>query len=76
MVLTKEDQSGEEGYMNRMYIEAEYQDKSQARLVGTIFQKNTCIDCDVGVVKTDDREGSDGTRGTVQDGNSSVSSQH
>ncbi|MGB2833648.1 MAG: glycosyl hydrolase family 28-related protein [Methylotenera sp.] len=76
LVTTKADHSGEEGYMNRMYIEAEFQDKSQTRLLGTIFQKNTCIDCDVGVVKTSDRDGSDGARGTVQYGNASISSQH
>ena len=69
--LTKEESGGAEGYMNMMHVEAEYQDQSsQTRLLGTIFQKNTCIDCDVGIKVRE------GARGTVQDGNSVIASQH
>ncbi len=66
-----EDYSRSEGYLNMMYVEAEYQNQSnQTRLLGTIFQKNTCIDCDVAFIVRD------GARGTVQDGNLVVTTKH
>lgn len=61
---TTEESGGSEGYLNMMYVEAEYQNQSnQIRLLGTIFQKNTCVDCDVAFKVRE------GARGTVQDGN-------
>ena len=65
--LTTEGSGGSEGYLNMMHVEAEYQNlSSQTRLLGTIFQNNTCVDCDIGFKV---REGS---RGTVQDGNLTI----
>lgn len=67
--LTTEESGGAEGYFNMMHVEAEYQDQSrQTRLLGTIFQNNTCIDCAVGFKVRE------GARGTVQDGNLSITS--
>ena len=66
------DESAEaEGFFNMMRVELDYKDTStQTRLLGTIFQNNTCIDCNFGFKV---REGS---RGTVQDGNISITSKH
>jgi len=65
--LTAEESGGAEGYLNMMHVEGEYQDQSnQTRLLGTIFQNNTCVDCDAGIKVRE------GARGTVQDGNSFI----
>ena len=52
-----------------MRVEGEYENRSnQTRLLGTIFQNNTCMNCDIGFKVRD------GARGTVQDGNLSITS--
>jgi hypothetical protein len=67
--LKTEESGGAEGYLNMMHVEAEYQDQSsQTRLLGTIFQKNTCVDCDMSFKIRE------GARGTVQDENISINS--
>src|SRR5450830_41975 len=67
--LKNEESGGAEGYLNLMHVEAEYQDQSsQTRLLGTIFQNNTCVDCDIGFKVRE------GARGTVQDGNLIITS--
>ena len=67
--LINEESGTAEGYINMMRLEVEYKDPSnQTRLLGTIFQNNTCVDCDVGFKVRD------GARGTVQDGDKSISS--
>ncbi|MBY0577176.1 MAG: glycoside hydrolase family 55 protein [Gallionellaceae bacterium] len=71
LLSTTQEPLGAEGYTNMMRVEAEYQNQSsQTRLLGTIFQKNTCIDCDAGITVRE------GARGTVQDGNSIIASPH
>ena len=67
--LINEESGTAEGYINMMRLEVEYKDPSnQTRLLGTIFQNNTCVDCDVGFKVRD------GARGTVQDGDKSITS--
>jgi hypothetical protein len=67
--LTQEESGGAEGYMNQTLFEGEYQNQSsQTRLLGTIFQKNKCIDCNVGFKIRE------GARGTVEEGNSTIAS--
>ena len=67
LALATEESGVFEGYLNMMRVEGEYENQSnQTRLLGTIFQNNTCVDCDVGFKVRD------GARGTVQDGNLSI----
>jgi hypothetical protein len=39
---------------------------NQTRLLGTIFQNNKCLSCEIGVIVRD------GAKGTVQDGNAVI----
>jgi hypothetical protein len=68
--LTREESGGAEGYINLMRFEGETQglEKNQTRLLGTIFQNNTCVDCDIGFKVRE------GARATVQDGNVTIDS--
>jgi hypothetical protein len=68
LVLSREESGGVEGYLNRMRFEGQTQgqSKNQTRLLGTIFQNNQCIRCDIGVFVRD------GAKGTVQDGNAVI----
>lgn len=68
--MPQEDLGGAEGFVLRMHAEGPTQalSKNQTRLLGTIFQNNKCIDCEVGITVRD------GAKGTVQDGNSVISS--
>lgn len=69
LILPSEEATWVEGYANLMRVEAEYENLSnQNRLLGTIFQNNICVDCDIGFKVRD------GARGTVQDGNLSITS--
>ena len=71
LTLRSEDAGLSEGYVNMMRLEADYKSpSSQTRLLGTIFQDNTCVGCDVGFKVRE------GARGTVQFGNLSETSQH
>jgi hypothetical protein len=65
LLMPQEESGGAEGFVNRMHAEGPTQalSKNQTRLLGTVFQNNKCIGCDVGIVVRD------GARGTVQDGN-------
>jgi hypothetical protein len=66
--MPQEDLGGAEGFVTRMHAEGSTQalSKNQTRLLGTIFQNNKCIDCEVGIIVRD------GAKGTVQDGNSVI----
>jgi hypothetical protein len=57
-----------EGFINRMHAEGSTQalSKNQTRLLGTIFQNNKCLSCEIGVIVRD------GAKGTVQDGNAVI----
>lgn len=68
LVLSREESGGVEGYLNLMRFEGQTQgqSKTQTRLLGTIFQNNQCIGCDIGVFVRD------GAKGTVQDGNAMI----
>ena len=69
LVLISEESGGAEGFISMMRVEGEYENRSnQTRLLGTIFQNNTCMNCDIGFKVRD------GARGTVQDGNLSITS--
>lgn len=65
LTMPQEESGGAEGFINRMHAEGPTQalSKNQTRLLGTIFQNNQCIGCEVGVIVRD------GAKGTVQDGN-------
>lgn len=65
LTMPQEESGGAEGFINRMHAEGPTQalSKNQTRLLGTIFQNNKCISCEVGVIVRD------GAQGTVQDGN-------
>jgi hypothetical protein len=65
LLMPQEESGGAEGFVNRMHAEGPTQalSKNQTRLLGTIFQNNKCIDCEVGFIVRD------GAKGTVQDGN-------
>ena len=65
LTLPQEESCGAEGFINRMLAEGPTQalSKNQTRLLGTIFQNNKCLSCEIGVIVRD------GARGTVQDGN-------
>jgi hypothetical protein len=67
LLMPQESDDGE-GFVNRMHGEGPAQALStdQTRLLGTIFQNNTCVGCEIGVIVRD------GARGTVQDGNSII----
>ncbi|HEX5697292.1 MAG TPA: glycosyl hydrolase family 28-related protein [Rhodoferax sp.] len=70
--LTKPQQEpgGAEGFINRMHAEGPTQalSKNQTRLLGTIFQNNKCLGCEIGIIVRD------GAKGTVQDGNAVIAS--
>jgi hypothetical protein len=63
--LTKEESGAAEGFIARSYFEGPAQglERNQPRLLGTIFQNNQCIGCNVGVIVRE------GAQGTVQDAN-------
>lgn len=65
LTMPQEESGGAEGFINRMHAEGPTQalSKTQTRLLGTIFQNNKCVSCEVGVIVRD------GAKGTVQDGN-------
>ncbi|WP_342617494.1 glycosyl hydrolase family 28-related protein [Rhodoferax sp. GW822-FHT02A01] len=65
LTMPQEESGGAEGYVNRMHAEGpgQVQSLNQTRLLGTIFQNNTCVGCNIGVIVRD------GAKGTVQDGN-------
>ena len=65
LTMPQEESGGAEGFINRMHAEGPTQalSKTQTRLLGTIFQNNKCISCEVGVIVRD------GAKGTVLDGN-------
>lgn len=63
--LSQEETGGAEGFFNLARFEGQTQGlaKNQVRLLGTLFQKNSCIGCDLAFRVRD------GAFGTVQDGN-------
>lgn len=64
--LSEEESGGVEGFVARARFEGDSQgrSKNQVRLLGTVFQNNVCIGCNIGTVVRE------GAAGTVQDGNS------
>lgn len=68
LTMPQEESGGAEGFINRMHAEGPTQalSKNQTRLLGTIFQNNKCLSCEIGVIVRD------GAKGTVQDGNAVI----
>lgn len=65
LLMPQEESGGAEGFVNRMQAEGKTQglNKTQIRLLGTIFQNNQCTGCERGI------DVRDGANGTVQYGN-------
>lgn len=65
LVLAQEEAGSAEGFIHMALFEGPAQAlaRDQTRLLGTIFQNNTCVACATSVVVRE------GARGTVQDGN-------
>jgi hypothetical protein len=62
--LMHEESGQDEGYFNMMHLEAEYEQlPNEARLLGTIFQGNTCVNCKIQNLNRN------GTKATVQEEN-------
>jgi hypothetical protein len=62
--LTREESGQDEGYFNKMHLEAEYNElPNETRLLGTIFQRNTCVNCKFLNLNRN------GTKATVQEEN-------
>jgi hypothetical protein len=68
LTMPQQEPGEAEAFINRMHAEGPTQalSKNQTRLLGTIFQDNKCLGCEIGVIVRD------GAKGTVQDGNTVI----
>lgn len=69
--LKEEESGGVEGFVAKTRFEGDTQgrSKNQMRMLGTVFQDNRCVGCDMGMMVRE------GAVGTVQDGNTNMASQ-